>query len=159
MGQFYKGTEATFLDDAMFKLPYELMGNVINKKDKEVEEAAKAKDALSAMLVAKGLKKDDPRLQEIIGGYTNQVGDISSGIYGDAMNAASYMPKIEDLKRKITSDWKMGEVAKIQGNLANYNAWEEETKKQIEKAGNKVTPQQWELLKAKKLEDQEEEDK
>jgi hypothetical protein len=151
MGQFYKGTEATFLDDAMFKLPYELMGSVIDKKDKEVEKAIEAKTALSALLDAKGLKVDDPRLQEIIGGYTNQVGDISSGIYGDAMNAARYMPKIEDLKRKITSDWKMGEVAKIQGNLANYNAWEEETKKQIDKAGNKVTPQQWELLKAKKL--------
>ena len=153
MGQFYKGTEAAFIDDKMYKAPYELMGTVLAKKDKEVEEAAKAKDALSAMLDAKGLKVDDPRLQEIIGGYTNQVGDISSGIYGDAMNAATYMPKIEELKRKITSDWKMGEVAKIQGNLANYNAWEEETKKQIDKAGNKVSPQQWELLKAKKLEE------
>jgi len=151
MGQFYKGTEATFLDDKMYKAPYELMGQALAKKDKEVEEAAKAKDALSAMLEAKGLKKDDPRLQEIIGGYTNQVGDISSGIYSDAMNAATYMPKIEELKRKITADWKMGEVSKIQGNLAAYNTWEEETKKQVDKAGNKVSPQQWELLKAKKL--------
>lgn len=151
MGQFYKGTPAEFIDDKMFKAPYELMGNVIAKKDKEVEDTAKAKDSLAAMLEAKGLKVDDPRLQEIIGGYTNKVDAISSGIYGDAMNAATYMPKIEDLKRKITSDWKMGEVAKIQGNLANFNAWEEETKKQIDKAGNKISPQQWELLKAKKL--------
>jgi len=132
MGQFYKGTEATFLDDKMYKAPYELMGQVIAKKDKEVEEAAKAKDALSAMLEAKGLKVDDPRLQEIIGGYTNQVGDISAGIYGDAMNAATYMPKIEELKRKITTDWKMGEVSKIQSNLASYEAdvkdWKEKQK-------------------------------
>jgi hypothetical protein len=153
MGQFYKGTEATFLDDKMYEAPYELMGQALAKKDKEVETAAKAKDELSALLEAKGLKADDPRLQEIIGGYTNQVGEISSGIYGDAMNAATYMPKIEDLKRKITSDWKMGEVSKIQGNLAAYNAWEEETKKQIDKAGNKISPQQWELLKAKKLQE------
>ena len=122
MGQFYKGTEATFLDDKMYEAPYELMGQALAKKDTEVEEAAKAKDALSAMLEAKGLKADDIRLQEIIGGYTNQVEDISSGIYGDAMNAAMYMPKIEELKRKITSDWKMGEVSKIQNNLAAYNA-------------------------------------
>ena len=153
MGQFYKGADITFLDDAMFNAPSELMGQLIAKKDKEVEEAAKSNSELSALLEAKGLKVDDPRLQKIIGGYTNQVGEISSGIYGDAMNAASYMPKIENLKRRITSDWKMGEVAKIQGNLAAYNTWEEETKKQIEKAGNKVTPQQWELLKAKKLEE------
>lgn len=122
MGQFYKGTEATFLDDKMYKAPYELMGQVIAKKDAEVEKAAKAKDELAAMLQANGLKADEARLQEIIGGYTNQVGDISSGIYGDAMNAATYMPKIEELKRKINTDWKMGEVSKIQGNLAAYNA-------------------------------------
>lgn len=151
MGQFYKGADITFLDDAMYNAPSELMGQIIAKKDKEVEDTAKAKDELSALLDAKGLKADDPRLQEIIGGYTNQVGDISSGIYGDAMNAATYMPKIEDLKRKINTDWKMGEVAKIQGNLAAFNTWEEETKKQIDKAGNKVSPQQWELLRAKKL--------
>jgi hypothetical protein len=153
MGQFYKGTEAAFLDDKMYKAPYELMGQVIAKKDKEVEDAVKANDALNAMLDAKGLKADDPRLQQIIGDYTNKVGDISSGIYGDAMNAATYMPKIESLKRKITTDFKMGEVAKIQGNLANYTAWEEETKKQIDKAGNKISPQQWELLKTKKLQE------
>lgn len=132
MGQFYKGTEAAFLDDKMYKAPYELMGNIIAKKDAEVEKAAKAKDELAAMLQANGLKADEPRLQEIIGGYTNQVGDISSGIYGDAMNAATYMPKIEELKRKINTDWKMGEVSKIEANLASYNAdvkdWKEKQK-------------------------------
>jgi hypothetical protein len=122
MGQFYKGTQVDLIDDTMYKAPYELMGNVLAKKDKEVEEAAKAKDALSAMLEAKGLKADDLRLQEIIGGYTNQIGDISAGIYGDAMNAGTYMPKIEELKRKITADWKMGEVSKIQNNFASYQA-------------------------------------
>jgi len=38
MGQFFKGTEATFIDDAMFKLPYELMGAVIDKKDKAIDD-------------------------------------------------------------------------------------------------------------------------
>jgi hypothetical protein len=122
MGQFYKGADITFLDNAMYNAPAEMMSQALAKKDKEVEDTAKAKDELSALLNAKGLKVDDPRLQEIIGGYTNQVGEISSGIYGDAMNAAMYMPKIEDLKRKINTDWKMGEVSKIQGNLAAYDA-------------------------------------
>jgi hypothetical protein len=137
MGQFYKGTEATFLDDKMYKAPYELMGQVIAKKDKEVEEAAKAKDALSALLDAKGLKPDEPKLKEIIGGYTNQISDISSGIYGDAMNATMYMPQIEDLKRKITADWKMGDVSKIVGNrdayLENVKSIREDAKKNPDK--------------------------
>ena len=38
MGQFYKGTEATFLDDKMYKAPYELMGAMIDKKDKAIDD-------------------------------------------------------------------------------------------------------------------------
>lgn len=153
MGQFYKGADITFLDDAMYKAPAELMGQLIAKKDAEVEDAIKAKQGLAAMLEAKGLKVDDPRLQEIIGGYTNQVDNISAGIYGDAVNAARYMPEIEQLQREITTNWKMGEVSKIQSNLAAYNAWEEEQKKKLEKAGENLSQDQWDLLRAKKLKD------
>ena len=63
MGQFYKGTEATFLDDAMFKLPYELMGTVIDKKDKEIQEDIDTRNALSDLLKAQGLKPDAPLLR------------------------------------------------------------------------------------------------
>lgn len=153
MGQFYKGAEATFIDDAMFKLPYELMGKVIDKKDKEVNDAIDTTVALNSLLEAKGLKVDDPRLQEIIGGYTNRIDDMTKSIYQDVGNAFSYMPQINDLKRQITTDWKTGEVAKIQNNLALYNAWEEEEKKRLEKAGEKLSEEQWSLLKAKKMKD------
>lgn len=153
MGQFYKGTEATFIDDAMFKLPYELMGKVIDKKDKEVQDTIDTTVALNSLLQAKGLKVDDPRLQEIIGSYTNQIDDITKSIYGDVGNAITYMPKVTDLKRQITTDWKTGEVSKIENNLALYNTWEEEQKKKLEKEGKNISEDQWALLKAKKLAD------
>jgi hypothetical protein len=153
MGQFYKGTEATFIDDAMFQLPYELMGKVIDKKDKEVQDTIDTTVALNSLLQAKGLKVDDPRLQEIIGGYTGQIDDLTKSIYGDVGNAITYMPKINQLKRQITTDWKTGEVSKIQENLALYSAWEEEQKKKLEKEGKNISEDQWALLKAKKLKD------
>jgi hypothetical protein len=65
----------------------------------------------------------------------------------------TYMPKVNELKRQITSDWKTGEVSKIEGNLALYNAWEEEQKKKLEKEGKNISEDQWALLKAKKLKD------
>ena len=153
MGQFYKGAEATFIDDAMFKLPYELMGKIIDKKDKEVNDAIDTTVALNSLLEAKGLKVDDPRLQEIVGGYTNRIDDMTTSIYKDVGNALTYMPEINNLKRQITTDWKTGEVSKIQNNLALYNAWEEEEKKRLEKAGEKLSEEQWSLLKAKKMKD------
>jgi hypothetical protein len=153
MGQFYKGADISFLDNAMFKLPYELMGKVIDKKDKEVQDTIDTTVALNSLLQAKGLKVDDPRLQEIIGGYTGKIDDLTKSIYGDVGNAMTYMPKVNELKRQITSDWKTGEVSKIEGNLALYNAWEEEQKKKLEKEGKNISEDQWALLKAKKLKD------
>ena len=153
MGQFYKGAEATFIDDAMFKLPYELMGKIIDKKDKEVQDTIDTTVALNSLLQAKGLKVDDPRLKEIIGGYTGQIDSMTNDIYKNVGNAVTYMPKINELKRKITTDWKSGEVSKIEGNLALYNTWEAEQKKKLEKEGKNISEDQWALLKAKKLND------
>jgi hypothetical protein len=153
MGQFYRGTEATFLDNKMYEAPYELMGQALAKKDKEVEETAKAKDALSAMLEAQGLKKDEPKLKEILGGYTSQIEEISSGIYGDAMNAAMYMPQIEDLKRKITADFKMGDVSKIVGNREAYIENVKSIREDAKKNPDKYRAGQEEALIAKALAD------
>ncbi len=137
MGQFYKGADITFLDDAMYNAPSELMGQLIAKKDAEVEKVVQAKDALSAMLNAKGLKVDEPKLKEILGGYTNLIDTLSSDIYSNAINAAAYMPQIENLKRKITTDFTTGDISKIQGNreayLENVKSIREDAKKNPDK--------------------------
>lgn len=137
MGQFYKGADITFLDNAMYQAPAELMGQLIAKKDAEVEKAVEAKDALSAMLNAKGLKVDDPKLKEILGGYSNQIDTLSSNIYSNAIGAAAYMPQITNLKRKITTDFTTGDISKIQGNreayLENVKSIREDAKKNPDK--------------------------
>ena len=117
MGQFFTGTDASFIDDKMFKLPYELIGSIIEKKDKEVDESQnKLTDVATSMLDAQGLKPDQQRLQQIKGEYETQISDLTNLILKDPVNAATYMPKIEALKKKVNQDWKMGEVAAIQAN-------------------------------------------
>lgn len=148
MGQFYKGTEATFLDDAMFKLPYELMGTVIDKKDKQVETAIESNDALNGMIekIAALQGVDEEKAKLIRQGYSSQIEDITSSIYNDAMNASAYVPKINNLKKKIGLDFTSGEVAKIQGNKANYDAWEEELKAKV-----KAKPDEYDADMVKRL--------
>lgn len=153
MGQFYKGTEATFIDDAMFKLPYELMGKVIDKKDAEVQGEIDTTVALLDKLKAQALKKDEPALNNIIKGYETQVENIVSGIKNNVFDYDKYSYETRKLSRDITSNWSTGDVSKIQGNreayLENVKAIREDAKKNPDKVLNN----QGELLIKKAYED------
>ena len=54
MGRFYETTAPEFVDDAMFKLPYEQMGAVLLAKDAKVGDDIEAATALGELLKAKG---------------------------------------------------------------------------------------------------------
>ena len=149
MGQFYKGTEATFIDDAMFKLPYELMGTVIDKKDKEIQTDIDARSALADLLKAQGLKSDEPRLQQKIKQYQDEIDASVNDIYKDPMNYNR--EGVQRLKRKINEDWTLGEVAAIQSNKAGYDAWVKDEEEKIKKDPSKYAPGQFDALKAEKL--------
>lgn len=151
MGQFYKGTEAAFLDDAMFKLPYELMGTVIDKKDKEIQEDIDTRNALSDLLKAQGLKPDEPRLQQIMKQYQDQIDASVQEIYKDPLNYNR--EGVQRLKRAINEDFTLGEVAAIQGNRANFLAWEKEQEEKIKKNPELYSPDHLEKLKALKLQE------
>lgn len=149
MGQFYKGTEAAFLDDKMFKLPYELMGTVIDKKDKVIQEDIDARNALADLLKAQGLKPDEPRLQQIMKQYQDQIDTSVEDIYKDPLNYNR--EGVQKLKRAINEDFTIGEVAAIQNNRANFLAWEKEELEKIKKNPDLYSPNQFEKLKAQKL--------
>jgi hypothetical protein len=151
MGQSYRGTEAAFIDDAMFKLPYELMGTVIDKKDQEIQGDIDARNALSDLLNAQGLKADEPRLQQILKQYQNEIDESVQNIYKDPLNYSR--EGVQRLKRKITEDFTLGEVAAIQGNKAVYDAWVKSEEEKIKKDPSLYAPGQFEAIKAQKLAD------
>ena len=152
MGQFYKGADITFLDDAMFNAPSELMGQLIAKKDKEVEGAISANTELNALIdKISALSPDEPRAREIRESYSNEIDSITSSIYSDAMNANTYMPKINALKKQIGTDWSSGEVSKIEANKASYDLWEKELKEKIKAKPDQFPPDVVQTLTAKKL--------
>lgn len=100
----YKGTPSTFIEGAMFKLPYELMMKVIDKKDKEFEDkygSFENRDRIFKELLLKGLdafnKKDyyvainfcrqaeetlltNSMIDMILGGSYYSVGDYDSSL-------------------------------------------------------------------------------
>jgi hypothetical protein len=120
MGQFFQGAEATFIDDAMYKMPYELVGTVIDKKDKKIQEDIDTTVSLLDALKAQAMQVDEPALQNIIKGYEKRVEDIVTGIRSDVLNSDRFLEQTRKLGREITQDWSTGDVSKIQGNREAY---------------------------------------
>lgn len=134
MGRFYETTAPEFVDDAMFKLPYEQMGAVLLAKDAKVGDDIEAATALGELLKAKGLKVDEPRLNQKIQEYEDGIFSTVDYIKGNVLN---YDPgEITKLQRTIHEDFTRGEIAAIQGNKAAFDAdmamWREKQKKNPE---------------------------
>ncbi len=137
MGQSYKGAEASFIDDAMFKLPYELMAQVIEKKDKAVQTEIDSAMILKDKLKAQALKVDQPALKQKILDYTQRIDDITAGIKGNVMDYSKFSDQTNQLSRDITQDWTMGDIYNMESNrtayLENIKAIDEAAKKDPEK--------------------------
>ena len=134
MGRFYQTTAPEFVDDAMFKLPYEQMGAVLLAKDAKVGDDIETQTALGELLKAQGLKVDEPRVNEKIKQYEDKIQQNVDYIRGNVLN---YDPtELSKLKREINEDWTRGEIAAIQGNKAAFDAdmamWREKQKKNPE---------------------------
>lgn len=134
MGRFYQTTAPEFVDDAMFKLPYEQMGAVLLAKDAKVGDDIETQTALGELLKAQGLKVDEPRVNEKIKQYEDKIQQNVDYIRGNVLN---YDPtELSKLKREINEDWNRGEIAAIQGNKAAFDAdmamWREKQKKNPE---------------------------
>jgi hypothetical protein len=129
MGQFYKGTEATFIDDAMFKLPYELMGAVIDKKDKAIDDTIGQYQGYLDKLKADVLEQDSPELRATIQQYQTRIDNAIQGITSDPMNYQKWTPQLNTLGRDITNTWSStGKVGTMEANkkkvLAEYETLE-----------------------------------
>jgi hypothetical protein len=135
MGQFYKGAEATFLDDAMFKLPYELMGKIIEKKDKEVNDSIDTLTAYQDKLKADVLEEDSPATRAKIQEYQQRIDSTISNIQSDPMNYNTQLGNIKAISRDITRDWSStGDIGSREANKKLFLA-EKERIADLVKAG------------------------
>lgn len=151
MGQFYKGTEATFLDDAMYQAPHELVGTVIDKKDTEIQGDINQRTALGDLLKAQGLQPDEPRLQQILKQYQDEIDASVQDIYSNPMGYNK--EGVQNLKRRINEDFSLGEIAAIQGNKSTYDAWVKAEEEKIKKNPELYSPGLFDKMKSQKLEE------
>jgi hypothetical protein len=151
MGQFYKGTEATFLDNAMYQAPYELMAGAIAKKDQEIQGDIDARTALGETLKAQVLDPDKPELQKLIKQYEDEIDTSVNSILNNVMSYDK--TTLYSLKKRINEDWSLGKVASMQHNKKLYDDWVTAEEEKIKKDPNLYAPGLFDKIKATKMQE------
>lgn len=121
MGQFYKGADITFLDDAMYNPPSELMGQMLAKKDKEIDDSLTKYQEQIDLLKADVLEQDSPEARRKMAEYKNQIDSSVQNILKDPMNYQNYSAQLNTIKRNMTTDWSsQGAIGMMENNKKEY---------------------------------------
>lgn len=158
MGQFYKGTEATFLDDAMFKLPYEQMQEALKAKDTAIANTLQSIVKLNDFDIAHHAidREDALRIKQ---DWENKTQSLQNQILEDPMNYKTVQGDLISMSRDLSKDIKFGDIAtlgKRKSQIEEYQkSLEELYKKDPEKYAHHSLLFSHELAKTKKYKDPE----
>ena len=120
MGQFYQTTAPEFLSDKMFKLPAELMADVLMNKEKVVDaDIAAAREF--EKLKAQSLAADDPYTKQKLAEYAAETNAIVEGIKGNVMDYEKFNDRTRKLSNDVFKEWNTGGIARGEANLKIYN--------------------------------------
>jgi hypothetical protein len=150
MGQFYKGAEATFLDDAMFKLPYEQMQNALKAKDTAIGNTIQSAIKLGDFDVVHHAidKEDAARLKQE---WDSKIQTSVDQILVDPLNYKRVQGDIISMGRDLNKDIKFGDISVLAARKAQIDDYqkglEELYKKDPEKYAHEAA------LYAKELQD------
>jgi hypothetical protein len=152
MGQFYKGAEATFLDDAMFKLPYEQMQTALKEKNTDIDNTIKAAIKLGDFDVVHHAidKEDAARLKQE---WDDKIQSKVDQVLMDPMNYKRVQGDIIGLGRDLSKDIKFGDISVLGARKTQIDDYqkglEELYKKDPEKYAHESALYAQELQKAK----------
>jgi hypothetical protein len=131
MGRFYNTSNPDYIDYS-YKLPVELMGKVIEKTDKEIDDANLLLSKLPSLLKADALEGvDKTRLSQYIQDKDTQISQMSKALIDNPLEARRYKSKIMDLANQITNDTSNGELGYLTKNKKTFDTWFEEQKKRM----------------------------
>lgn len=148
MGRYFQTATPQNID-FMYKLPEDLMLKATQQASNESTQQQSAIFSLYDKLKLQALSGDKSRAKEILGGYENQINDLSSQLQANPNDFRRKTADIINLSRNLTKDFTTGEAAGISNQYGLVAEWE---KRQLENKDIK-DKQSIELAKAKWLND------
>jgi hypothetical protein len=125
MGQFYKGAEATFIDDAMFKLPYEQMSIALKAKDDAIDNTIKTAIKLADFDVAHHVI-DTEDAAAVKASWENKITGMVDQIRQNPLDYKKYQGDITGLSMDLNRDISFGDIAAIGKRKTQIDTYQEE---------------------------------
>jgi len=140
MGRFYNTDKSVFVDDIMYKAPYELMLNAINTQDQKITKDLEDVDAIEETAkLLKNVETDDPRKKELFNNLRNSVGDITNNIL--KAPGVSQRAAINNVKRYFQENITTGDLAQMDKEYKKRETFRTDIKKRTD-----ITDKQKELV-------------
>jgi hypothetical protein len=125
MGQFYRGAEATFLDDAMFKLPYEQMSTALKAKDDAINSTIQTAIKLGDFDVAHHVI-DTEDAAAVKSAWDNKITGMVDQIRQNPLDYKKYQGDITGLSMDLNRDINFGDIAAIGKRKTQIDTYQEE---------------------------------
>lgn len=138
MGQFYKTSKPVF-EDFMYKPPYELFKEVIQSKDKLVDNELASAAELSKYLNFNTLDFDKQEAESEKLRYMSQIEDVSNKIKKDPMNYQKYSQDILSLQKDLLQNFTTGKIGVMRGDYDKSLKFQEDHKNFKTKEGGRYT--------------------
>lgn len=122
MGRFYKSTRPEFVDDIMYRPPWELMQQNLEKKQQNYDNTLGAIELFKGQLDIKHRNTigDTQTAKDKAAYYESAAEDLSVQLQEDPASAKQVALQMSKLGRELGTDKKYGDISQIEGTYNNY---------------------------------------
>jgi hypothetical protein len=139
MARFFKTSSAAPID-YMYKLPTEFMVNVQQNTESQIDNVYNSLDLIKDTANINTLTADSEQAKSIIDTFNQDIDSLTSRLQKNALDYKKLQPNIRDLSRKLQTEFKNGDLGRIQSNYLAAQNYDKEVEAMV-KAG-KLTPQE-----------------
>jgi len=122
MGAGYRTAKSEYVDQKMLQLPYELMANTIQSKDKGVNDSLDSISALEKEFKLNALQEDSSQAKELMQGYEDRGDELSRKILENPVEYQRQLASVRQLSRDFGKDMYNGKWAAIDSRYNGYVA-------------------------------------
>jgi len=113
MARYYQTSETPIVEDAMSKVPFNELAQILAMKDESLNRANAEVLKIGQDVKVNPYHVDRDAATQIIANYQSEIKNLQDKISSNKVNAHSYMPELEALKNKLFLDSTTGDIAKI----------------------------------------------
>jgi len=123
MGRYYQTAQPEFVQDIMYRPPWELAKEVLQKEQGDYDVATTKANLFGSVDVE---HMDTPAEREnaarISQAYAQKADELTQQMQTAGMDWRQSMPALTKLGRELEADYKTGDISKIEGSAAQYAA-------------------------------------